>query len=713
LHIKKPVRTAKLVTALADADKAYAASLNTAFYKLEDQAEDRAIADEEAAKTREIVRFLQRIADLQDQIGKVALATAEDDALIRYVGLENPSGVPPQPGRPPRTGDLVKDLLNDLAYFERIGLQVRAGSAAVYEDDNGNMRNGFTAFGVALAVIKDGFVRMSDLAGMFGGPIGAAYSFLQRLPETLNAIAEGDPAAIRSALTGLLVRLPGGGLISMVYRMQGFVMAGENLKQASAEYEQSGDKMLAGLRLTGAAIDFYHGAKGAVQGIISAPRSIANAYRGVRNWLSKRSSTPPKLFDAPNPPRRPATEKAQTERGVPQRGRALEEQWRGLAKENKPNVNEDRSKRITDPKKPQTTASQPTRTSPDRIDPCVKGKGGCFARGEQLMTREGGKAVEQFRKGDKLFSRDENDPEAPVVEREVEETFVRFAKIFHLHVGSLRIRTTPEHAFYVRGKGWTNVIELRPGDELSTREDRWIELDAVEDTGEFETVYNMRVAGDHTYFVGNADGAAVWAHNTGTNPVDCPIDLTSDDLKRLRKDLLRNDKTIVLEPNTTYRIGTTLYKTNAAGQVEKISFRIDASTRRDGDRIATSSQTSRLGQKLSGVVGDIGFHLHPDKHNGASSYPNVIPANGKPADGKKNLNQGPWGRMEKLWEEAIDRGHAVSVQITLKYAGKNDIRPRSFDVTFTVNGKEFQMEFRNAPQGSLPSGFVNNVRRYF
>ena len=34
------------------------------------------------------------------------------------------------------------------------------------------------------------------------------------------------------------------------------------------------------------------------------------------------------------------------------------------------------------------------------------------------------------------------------------------------------------------------------------------------DTGEYETVYNVRVADYHTYFVGAADwGFAVWAHN--------------------------------------------------------------------------------------------------------------------------------------------------------------------------------------------------------
>jgi hypothetical protein len=40
-------------------------------------------------------------------------------------------------------------------------------------------------------------------------------------------------------------------------------------------------------------------------------------------------------------------------------------------------------------------------------------------------------------------------------------------------------------------------------------------VEDVLDTGEFETVYNMRVEDHHTYFVGTEDwGFSVWAHNT-------------------------------------------------------------------------------------------------------------------------------------------------------------------------------------------------------
>jgi hypothetical protein len=41
----------------------------------------------------------------------------------------------------------------------------------------------------------------------------------------------------------------------------------------------------------------------------------------------------------------------------------------------------------------------------------------------------------------------------------------------------------------------------------------------IEDEGEVETVYNLEVEGDHTYFVGARDwGFSVWAHNACFNP---------------------------------------------------------------------------------------------------------------------------------------------------------------------------------------------------
>ena len=75
------------------------------------------------------------------------------------------------------------------------------------------------------------------------------------------------------------------------------------------------------------------------------------------------------------------------------------------------------------------------------------------------------------------------------------------------------IRSTAEHPFYVFGRGWTPLNQIKPGEWIRT-EDDWTEVGLIEDTGKWETVYNVRVKDAHTYFVGCKEwGFAVWAHN--------------------------------------------------------------------------------------------------------------------------------------------------------------------------------------------------------
>jgi len=76
----------------------------------------------------------------------------------------------------------------------------------------------------------------------------------------------------------------------------------------------------------------------------------------------------------------------------------------------------------------------------------------CFVAGTPIRTLEGSKAVELFRAGDLVLSRDELDPNGAVAFKRVLRTFVRVSPILNLRVGGRIIGTTAEHPFFVRGK---------------------------------------------------------------------------------------------------------------------------------------------------------------------------------------------------------------------------------------------------------------------
>ena len=149
--------------------------------------------------------------------------------------------------------------------------------------------------------------------------------------------------------------------------------------------------------------------------------------------------------------------------------------------------------------------------------------GGCFAAGVPLLTPDGGKPIESFQENDRLFSRNESDPNGPPIVGTVEKVFVRMARILEIRLEGQVIGTTAEHRFWVEArKAWTAAGEIRPGDRLLSQDGRRVAVEALEDTGRVETVYNLRVAEHHTYFVGGLSwGFAVW-RTTPTTPPSSP-----------------------------------------------------------------------------------------------------------------------------------------------------------------------------------------------
>ena len=138
----------------------------------------------------------------------------------------------------------------------------------------------------------------------------------------------------------------------------------------------------------------------------------------------------------------------------------------------------------------------------------------CFAPEMKMRTPDGSKSIIEFKRGDPILSAPEWDVTAPPSVSYVEEVFENRLPLLSLHVGGQVIRTTAEHPFYIRGKGWVASRELEPGDLFRSHDGQWVPVQEVVDKGEESVVYNLRVSEYHTYFVGDESwGFSVWAHN--------------------------------------------------------------------------------------------------------------------------------------------------------------------------------------------------------
>jgi hypothetical protein len=139
----------------------------------------------------------------------------------------------------------------------------------------------------------------------------------------------------------------------------------------------------------------------------------------------------------------------------------------------------------------------------------------CFVAGTPILVPGGEKRVEELRVGDLILSRPEGDPEVPARASFVDAVFELTAPILELRVGGQLIQTTAEHPFYVAGVGWVAANLLKQGDPLLGHDGQVTLVDSVELTETIASVYNLRVAEDHTYFVGSSSwGFSVWVHNT-------------------------------------------------------------------------------------------------------------------------------------------------------------------------------------------------------
>ena len=119
-----------------------------------------------------------------------------------------------------------------------------------------------------------------------------------------------------------------------------------------------------------------------------------------------------------------------------------------------------------------------------------------------------------------VLARSEFEPQGPLELKRVEEKFVRVAPVMELVVRGQVITTTAEHPFYVAGEErFVPAGELTLNHALVDSQGFPVAIEAIRPTDRLITVYNLRVADFHTYFVGGKLWQFdAWVHNASYAP---------------------------------------------------------------------------------------------------------------------------------------------------------------------------------------------------
>lgn len=140
----------------------------------------------------------------------------------------------------------------------------------------------------------------------------------------------------------------------------------------------------------------------------------------------------------------------------------------------------------------------------------------CFTAGTKVKTDSGEKPIEKIEIGDKVLAK--SDQTGEIAYKKVTGLFKKQAdEIYYIHIKDEVIEVTGKHPFWLDGKGWTLVKDLKVGDLLVSSNGSKLGIDKIEKEKREATVYNFEVEDFNSYFVSNL---GVWVHNCTINSVN-------------------------------------------------------------------------------------------------------------------------------------------------------------------------------------------------
>jgi hypothetical protein len=163
---------------------------------------------------------------------------------------------------------------------------------------------------------------------------------------------------------------------------------------------------------------------------------------------------------------------------------------------------------------------------------------------------------------------------------------------------------------------------------------------------------------------------------TGRNVVETTAGKKGGWNKLLNKDL---------EPNTDYKVGDTVYKTDKHGRVQEIHY--EAKNQIADRNSYQQTKAGETGGYKDALKNDEGGHLQASAHGGAGEQINLLPQD-------KVLNRSEWKQMENSWTKAASEGKKVEVKIKPVYEGSSK-RPSEYRVEYSIDGKLKRKVFPN------------------
>ena len=144
----------------------------------------------------------------------------------------------------------------------------------------------------------------------------------------------------------------------------------------------------------------------------------------------------------------------------------------------------------------------------------------CFIAGTLIVTGYGLSKIENIKPGDLVLSTNTDTMETGY--KKVLEKYVRKTReLVHIVVGGEEIVSTPDHPYFVVGRGFVNAGQLCIGSPLQNADGKILEVEQIYkeylEEDEEVTVYNFQVEDWHTYHVGEME---VLVHKANCRLID-------------------------------------------------------------------------------------------------------------------------------------------------------------------------------------------------